>query len=78
MDISVLLAKGLSKVVFKISTRKNLLAFRNLERLSIKFVKARTHLSYIQTCSNNKLLPRFTNTYINVYIYYIYLYIINQ
>ena len=74
MHFSVPLTKWLSKVILKTSTRENLSIFRALERLSIKLVNARSDLLHNETCSNNNLLPQFTN--INIYIYiYIYIYI---
>ena len=64
MDVSVPLAKWLSKVIPKTPTRKNLSIFRALERPSIKLMIALSHLLYDETCSNNNLWSQFTNLYL--------------
>ena len=63
-----LLAKWPLNVALKTSTREHLSTFRALERFSIELMNARLHLLYNETCSNNNLLPIFTNVFIFIFI----------
>jgi len=59
--VTKILVKWLSLTILRSSNRPTLVLFRELERINIKLEKARSHLSFNETCLNNKLLPTYTN-----------------
>ena len=43
--------------------------YRNVEKHLVKIVTVSSHLCFNETCSNNTILPTYTNIYIYIYIY---------
>ena len=56
-----ILIKWYSKIVLKVSPTNVVHLFRTLEKNSVKLVKTLAHRSFNETCSNNKLLPNYTD-----------------
>jgi len=73
IEIKKFLVKWLSLTILRSSNRITLAKFRDLERISIKLEKARSHLSFNETCINNELLPTYTSVVICRYSAYIVL-----
>ena len=43
--------------------------YRDVEKHLVKIVTVSSHLCFNETCSNDTILPTFTNIYIYIYIY---------
>ena len=53
--------KWLSLTILRTSSQQIKCDFRKLEKLKIKIVKLKSHLSFNETCKINQLLPTYTN-----------------
>ena len=66
----------MSFVILRILSEGTKLKFREVEKSALKICLRNSHLSFDETCLNDKLLPTFTNIYVYVCVYiYIYIYI---
>ena len=54
-----------SKIAFRFLSDENKKIFRQLEKVSLKIISAQSHLSFNETCLNNKLLPKYTNVHLH-------------
>ena len=65
-----LVSTWMSFVILRISSEAAKLKFREVEKVALKICFLNSHLSFNETCLNNKLLPTFTCIiYIYIYIY---------
>ena len=55
------LAMLYSRIILKKLTHDRLIMFRNVEKNLKKFMKNKADISYLEFCSSNRLLPKFTN-----------------
>lgn len=60
-QIKYFIVKWLSLTILRTSSQQIKSAYRKLERLKIRIVKLRSHLSFNETCKINQLLPTYTN-----------------
>ena len=59
--IKKITTRWLSLCVLRISSPEIKLKYRKLEKIKLKLVKIRSHLSFNETCIINQLLPTYTN-----------------
>ena len=56
----------MSFVILRICSEATKLKFREVEKVALKIRLLKSHLSFNETCLDNKLLPTFTHLYIYI------------
>jgi len=63
-NIKKFLTKWCSSIILKTSNQEEIAAFRKLEKEKNRLIRINGHISFNETCLINKLLPTYTNIYI--------------